>query len=99
MLTKNDIAKIIEENTEQIKKYGVKSIGIFGSFVKVANNSKSDIDILVDFYEGQKTFDNYIDLKFFLEKLFHRKVDLVIKRALKPRIKQNILEEAIYAKL
>lgn len=99
MLTKNDIAKIIEENTEQIKKYGVKSIGIFGSFVKFAHNRKSDVDILVGFYEGQKTFDNYVELKFFLEKLFHRKVDLVIKKTLKPRIKQNILEEATYAKL
>lgn len=99
MLTKNDIVKTLQDNTEGIKTYGVKRIGIFGSFMKFTQDNKSDIDILVEFHEGEKAFDNYMDLKFYLEKLFHRKVDLVIKDALKPRIKQNVLREVAYARL
>ena len=59
--------------------------------------AKSDIDVLVEFDKGTKTFDNYMDLKFFLEKMFHRKVDLVIREALKIRIKDQVLSEVEYA--
>ena len=99
MLTKQKIAKIILDNTKIIKTYGVKRIGIFGSFLKHAENKKSDIDILVEFQKGKKLFDNYIELKFYLEKLFHRKVDLVIKEALKPEIEPYVIREVEYAKL
>ncbi|MDI6758533.1 MAG: nucleotidyltransferase domain-containing protein [Candidatus Omnitrophota bacterium] len=68
-------------------------------FVRAAQNSKSDIDILVEFNRGKKAFDSYMELKFYLEKLFHRRVDLVIKDALKPRIRQKILKEVVYARL
>jgi len=57
----------------------------------------SDIDVLAEFYPNQKTFDNYMELKFFLERILHRKVDLVIKEAVKPRIKPYILNEVLYA--
>lgn len=96
MLTKNIIVKKISNN-KRIKAYGVKKIGVFGSFAKSQPGPKSDIDILVEFYKEKKIFDNYIELKFLLEKLFHRKVDLVIKEALKPQIKSNILKEVVYA--
>ena len=99
MLTNKEIIKIIQDNTGAIKTYGVKRIGIFGSFVRSRQNNKSDIDVLVEFDAGKKAFDNYMELKFYLENLFHRKVDLVIKDALKPRIKQYILKEAAYARL
>ena len=99
MLTKKDIVRILQDNIEDIQAYGVKSIGIFGSFINFTQNRKSDIDILVEFREGKKVFDNYIELKFYLEKLFHRKVDLVIKDALKPAIKQNVLKEVAYARV
>jgi hypothetical protein len=60
---------------------------------------QSDIDVLVEFNKLEKSFDNYMELKFYLEKLFHRRVDLVIREALKPRIRQHILKEVIYARL
>lgn len=97
MFTKKDVVAIIRENTEEIEAYGVKRIGIFGSFIRSAQHHKSDIDVLVEFQQGKKAFDNYMELKFFLEKIFSRKVDLVIKDALKPQIKQHILKEVIYA--
>jgi predicted nucleotidyltransferase len=99
MLTKKAIVKTLQGNIEEIQTYGVKRIGIFGSFIKSAQSKKRDIDILVEFRKGEKIFDNYMELKFYLERLFHRKVDLVIKDALKPRLKKNVLKEVAYAKL
>jgi uncharacterized protein len=53
------------------------------------------MDFLVEFESA--TFDNYFDLKFFLERLFDRPVDLVIADTIKPRIRSAILEETVYA--
>ena len=99
MLTGRAITKIIENKAKEVTTYGVKKIGIFGSFAKSSQNNKSDIDILVEFQKGKKMFDNYMELKFYLERLLHQKVDLVIKEALKTRIKQLILKEVTYARL
>ena len=99
MLTKKDIVTTIHENNKEIKKYGVKRIGIFGSIARASQTSGSDIDILVEFEKGKKGFDNYMELKFFLEKLFRQKVDLVIREALKSMIKDTILKEVSYARL
>ncbi|AKB26790.1 Nucleotidyltransferase [Methanosarcina siciliae T4/M] len=49
------------------------------------------------FEEGQKTFDNYMDLKFYLEDLFGREVDLVTENALRPQLKDIIMKEVVYA--
>ncbi|MFH1510740.1 MAG: nucleotidyltransferase family protein [Candidatus Woesearchaeota archaeon] len=93
-LTALKIMSEIEKNLETIKKYGVKRIGLFGSFVKKKDDGQSDLDFLVEFDDN--TFDNYMDLKFFLEDLFGRKVDLVIEDNVKPAL-QYIKEEALYA--
>lgn len=87
----------IEGNIENIKKYGVRRIGLFGSYVKNEQKSEGDIDILVRFERGEKTFDNYMDLKFLLEDLFKHKVDLVVFEAIKPDLEQYILESVKYA--
>jgi len=97
MLNKKSVIQSIHRNIDEIKGYGIKRIGIFGSFARASQNSKSDIDVLVEFYPEEKKFDNYMELKFFLERLLHRKVDLVIKEAIKPRIKRYILNEVLYA--
>ncbi|MGB9927987.1 MAG: nucleotidyltransferase family protein [Methanosarcina sp.] len=78
-------------------KFGVKKIGIFGSFARGEEREDSDLDVLVVFGEGQKTFDNYMDLKFYLEDLFGRKVDLVTEKALKPQLKDIIMKDIVYA--
>jgi hypothetical protein len=97
MLNTEKILELMQENQKKIEKYGVKKIGLFGSFVNNKQKSNSDTDILVEFKKGKKTFDNYMDLKFFLEKLFNRNVDLVIKDALKLKLKSNILKNVRYA--
>lgn len=70
-------------------------IGIFGSCARGKEKKSSDVDVLVLF--KKKTFDNYMDLKFFLEKKFKRPVDLVIFEALKSTVRQEILSEVRYA--
>ncbi|MCX7760516.1 MAG: nucleotidyltransferase family protein [Hydrogenothermaceae bacterium] len=77
------------------EKYYVKEIGIFGSYVKGRQNRRSDIDILVEFKKPIDLF-KFIELKHFLQKSLGKKIDLVMKSALKPRIGKKILEEAIY---
>lgn len=79
------------------EKFHVKQIGIFGSFARGEEKGQGDIDILVQFQDGFKTFDNFMDLKYFLEELFKRSVDLVTFEALKPQLKEDILHEVIYA--
>jgi len=97
VLTEEEILEKIEENRERIRKYGVKRIGVFGSFVSREQSPESDIDILVGFEKGKKTFDNYMGLKFFLEDLFRRKVDLVIVETIRPGLKPYILRSVRHA--
>jgi uncharacterized protein len=92
-----EIVKKLEENRETILRFGVSQIGIFGSYARGEQTQASDLDFLVEF--DDPTFDNYFDLKFFLEKLFSSTVDLVTKDTIKPRIRSAILEETIYAGL
>jgi len=97
--TKENLLKLIAEQQHEIKQFGVKRCGLFGSYVRDQSTSKSDIDVLVEFEPGQKTFDNFMRLAFFLEDLFGRRVDLVTVESLSPYIGPRILEEVEYAAL
>jgi hypothetical protein len=89
------ILKIIEANREKIRGLGVRRLGLFGSAARSEATETSDLDFLVEM--EPKTFDAYMDLREFLEQLFGCKVDLVMKDALKPRLREPILKETIYA--
>ena len=97
--TKEELLKIISERQNQIKGFGVKRCGIFGSVVRSKHTAHSDIDVLVEFEPNQKTFDNFMRLALFLEELFGRKVDLVTAESLSPYIGPHILQEVEYAAL
>ncbi|WP_017327328.1 nucleotidyltransferase family protein [Synechococcus sp. PCC 7336] len=84
----------LRDRLDTIHSYGVTSLSLFGSASRDEATEISDLDFLVEF-EGNTTFDRYMDLKFFLEDLFNRPVDLVTKRSLKPQIRAIVLEEAI----
>ena len=73
----------------------MQTIGIFGSYVRGEQKKKSDLDILVEFSEPIGLF-KFVELEDFLSQELNLKVDLVMKDALKPRIKDSILKEAIY---
>ncbi|NLV26148.1 MAG: nucleotidyltransferase family protein [Methanomicrobiales archaeon] len=79
------------------KRFGITRIGAFGSQITGNPSQGSDIDILVTFQEGKETFDNYMDLKFFLEDTFGKKVDLVIEDSIKDRLRDRILRETVFA--
>ncbi len=92
---------IIQETLEKNKvylheQYHVKNIGIFGSCIKGEDNNRSDIDLLVQFEKGHKGFFNYMRLKFYLEELFEKDVDLVMKGAVKPQLKEKIFKDVQY---
>jgi len=76
------------------ERYGVKSLGLFGSYVRGEEGPRSDLDILVEF-ERAPTFFRFIELEDELSQLLGLKVDLVMKSALKPRIGERILAEVI----
>jgi len=97
MTTTDEILKKIEESKAIIKRFGVKEIGLFGSYVRNEQRRGSDIDILVEFERGKKTFDNYIELKLFLEDLFKCRVDLVIYGTVKPGLRPYLLGSVKYA--
>ena len=97
MKTIGEVKKLLKGYKELLNvEFGVKEIGIFGSYARSEQEEQSDIDILVEFKNGYKTFDNYMDLKDFLEDLLGIDVDLVVKTALKPRLKEIILQEVVY---
>lgn len=77
------------------RRFKVKKIGLFGSSLRGDARKNSDADVLVEFVI--KNFDNYMELKFFLEDHLGVKVDLVILESLKPAIKEQVLEEVKYA--
>ena len=100
------IAEVILMNLEEIKRkidehkpflekeFKVKSISVFGSYLREEQNEESDIDILVEFYDIIDLF-KFVGLEYFLSDILRRKVDLVMKDTLKPRIKDRILKEAV----
>ena len=95
--TKREIMKILKRREGELThEFKVKEIGLFGSYIRGEQNKKSDIDILVEFTEQGITFDNYMNLKFYLEELFSAKVDLVLKDSIKKTLKPYILQEVVY---
>jgi predicted nucleotidyltransferase len=92
---REEILKILEENRNTIRGYGVRRLGLFGSCARGECVEASDLDFVVEF--EKKSFDAYMDLKLFLEELFGCPVDLVISDTIKPRLRTTILGEAIHA--
>lgn len=73
---------------------GVRRCGVFGSFVRGEMTPESDVDVLITFEPTMKTFNNFMDLAFFLEDLMGRKVDVLTPNSLSPHLKDKILAEA-----
>ena len=95
-MNKNEILEILRAHRDELRKrFGVKSLAVFGSVARGEAGPDSDVDILVEF-EGRATFDRYMGLKFFLEDLLGRRVDLVTRKALKPRMRPYVEREAIH---
>ena len=96
MKTLEEIRNLLLRHKEQLRKeYGVKEIGIFGSYTRGEQDKSSDLDILIEF-EKPIGFVKFLKLENSLSALLGIKVELVTKKALKPYIGQRILQEVIY---
>lgn len=91
----NVIDVLKSHEREMKKRFGIKRIGLFGSFARGEQKDASDVDILVEFEEP--TFDNFMNLAFFLEDLFSRKVELVTPDSLSPYIAHYVEKEVVWA--
>lgn len=95
--TKEEVMTLLIQNQARIRALGVQRLGLFGSFVREQQASESDIDLLVEFRVGKKTFDNFIRLSFLLEDVLQRRVELITPDSLSPYIGPRILSEVEYA--
>ena len=91
---KADLLSLIGKNEDKVRSYGVHKLALFGSFARDESTAESDVDFLVEFAPGAKSFDSLMGLAFFLEDLIGRKVELVTLESLSPHIGPHILEEA-----
>lgn len=90
-LNSEKIINILKKNKNILIKYGVKKIGLFGSFVRGEQKKYSDIDFIVELENPD--FDNFMELVFYLEDLFKRKVELITNGNISPYIKPYIENE------
>ena len=97
MTTKTEILNFLKQNKNYIQdNYSVNKIALFGSYARDEATEKSDIDIVVDMLPSKNSFDNFYDLKYFLEDEFGTKVDLGKEKSLRLFIKDKIQEDLIY---
>ena len=93
---KSTIISKLEGKRQKLKEFGVKEIGLFGSYAKNKQKHGSDIDFIVTF--NKINSNEYFNLLFYLENLFKRKIDLVVKGYLRPEL-NYVKQEAIYVRV
>jgi hypothetical protein len=94
-LNRESVLATLDLHAPELRRLGARSLALFGSVARGEGSESSDIDLLVELQP--KTFDAYMDVKLFLEKVLGRKVDLVLADAVKPRLRSVILGEAVHA--
>jgi predicted nucleotidyltransferase len=95
MPTRNQILDVLRLHQTELRRLGVRRLGLFGSAVRGEATEHSDLDFLVEL--DRKTFDAYMDVKELLERLFARRIDLVLAEAVKLQLRPRILQETVYA--
>jgi len=94
--TKAEVIERLQQHREQLRALGVARLGLFGSFVRDEAGPDSDVDLLVDFQEGRKTYRTICDLDDFLEELLGRPVEILTHAGLSPYIGPHILKTTEY---
>lgn len=93
-MTCREIQESLREQRTELKRLGVFRLALFGSAARDEAGEDSDLDFLVEF-TGPATFNCYMDLKFLLEDLFDRRIDLVTRQALRAELRPTVEKEAI----
>ena len=94
MVRRDAVLTTLEQPKERIRGFGVRSLALFGSCSRDQTSTASDLDFVVEL--ERKSFDAYMDLKFYLEDIFGVPVDLVLRDSIKPRLREPILSEAVH---
>jgi len=89
------VSALLKSHQSDLHQRGVKSLAVFGSLARGEATPASDIDVLVEFDRPVGLFE-FIRLKLYLEELTNRKVDLVTPDALRPTMRDEILQEAVH---
>lgn len=93
-LTREQVAERLEPVKDRILALGVQRLALFGSIARNEARSTSDIDLVVEFEPGQKSYTRFLDLADLLEETLGTRVDLVTAEALSPYLGPHILAEA-----
>ena len=98
MTSKTKKLKTLEANKAKLTDFGVRNVGLFGSYLHGKESDKSDIDLLIDFEPKKENFDNFIAVCDLFENLFkNEKIEVVTKNGLSPYIGPKILSEIQYS--
>jgi len=93
---KSEVIRLIHKNEHAIRAFGVRRLGLFGSFQRDEAGADSDVDLFVEFAPGAATFDHFMNLSFYCEDLFGRRVEIVTPNSLSPHLGPRILAELEY---
>lgn len=98
LYTQQNIKNILQSNQGKILEYGAKHLGLFGSYSRGDQREESDLDFVVEFYQEQKNYKNFIHLCYYLEDLFGKKVNLLTLESLPKdrQFTQNVLKELVF---
>ena len=97
MTTRDYILKTLKTNKLKLSKFGIRNVGLFGSYLHNEQSSTSDIDLLIDFEPEKENFDNFMAACDLFEKLFkNEKIEVVTTNGLSPYIGPSILKEVHY---
>jgi len=95
--TKDELLEVLRNCRQGLaERFGVVDLAVFGSYAIEQQKKRSDVDILVELDKSHKTFDNYMELKFFLSRAVGGKVDLILKDSVREELKARILREAVH---
>ena len=93
---KEDVLRKLDSCYSELReRFGVDTIGIFGSVSRGEDTADSDVDVLIAFQEGKVSFSSFIHLADYLEELFGRRVDLLTKDGMSPYMRPYIEAEVI----
>jgi predicted nucleotidyltransferase len=97
MTTREEILKTLKSNKPKLLNFGIRNVGLFGSYVRNEQSSESDIDLLIDFEPDQENYDNFMAVYDLFEEIFvNEKIEVVNKNGLSPHIGPKILNEVEY---